>query len=501
MPYIAQAILVVLLAIGGFTAAIWTHLRNRPRLSLAFLLATALFLRLFSASSHYLHPWDERYHALVAKHLIEHPLVPTLYDPAILTYDPADWEANHIWLHKPPLSLWLIALSLKLFGTTPFAVRIPSIFLSTLGIALTYGIARRLFDNRIAFFAALFHALSGILMAQSSGWFSTDHPDTMFIFFIELGVFFSVLQRGKFRWRYVILAGIAMGLALLSKWAAAFVILPVWLALMWDRRPFWKTAAAGLIMFAIAVAMAAPWQIYTSRTFPTEYRIESSYNWKHLSTAVEDHDNGVFYHLFKAYDFYGILVYPAIIVAAILFFKKRLPRGAGPVLVWFTLTYAVFTFAATKMGGYVLIAAPAVFILMALVLAFLQDAIARREGGRPWADAIFVAFAITAGVPIVQRLNLFNHIPPEPSWAAALRSVEHQLPSTPTVIFNDPHPIETMFDTNAIAYEALPTTDDLHTVSAAGFAIVIIREQGEPPAIIPSDNARILEASADLWEK
>src|SRR5271170_1548182 len=189
MPYIAQAILVVLLAIFGFATATRLFLHNRPRTSLTLLLLTSLFLKCFSASSDYLHPWDERYHALVAKHLIDHPLIPTLYEDPVLHYDPADWEANHIWLHKPPLTLWLIALSLKLFGITPFAVRIPSIILSTLAIILTWEIARRLFDIRIAFFASLFHALCGILIAQAAGSFSTDHVDTTFIFFIELGIF------------------------------------------------------------------------------------------------------------------------------------------------------------------------------------------------------------------------------------------------------------------------------------------------------------------------
>ena len=202
MPYPTEAILVVLIALAGYIGATWLFLRQRPRTSLLLLMATALLLRTFAAGADYLHPWDERYHALVAKHLIDHPLVPTLYDPAVLPYRPVDWEHNHIWLHKPPLALWLIALSLKLFGTTPFAVRIPSLLLSTLGIALTWGIARRLFNERLAFLAALLHALSGILMAQSSGWFSTDHTDTIFIFFIELAVYLSVLQREKFRWRH-----------------------------------------------------------------------------------------------------------------------------------------------------------------------------------------------------------------------------------------------------------------------------------------------------------
>ena len=498
MPYRVEAILVVLLAIGGYAAATWSFLRHRPRLSLALLLLTALVLRCFSASANYLHPWDERYHALVAKHLFEHPLTPTLYDTALLPYNPSDWETNHVWLHKPPLALWLMAACVKLFGAIPFVIRIPSIVLSTLGIALTWSIARRLFNQRIAFLAALFHALCGILIAQSSGWFSTDHMDTIFIFFIELGIFFAVLQREKFRWRYVVLAGVAIGLALLTKWAAAMIVFPVWLALMWHYQSLWKTALAGLVMFAIAMAMAEPWQIHTRHAFPTEYKIESQYNWQHLFVAVEGHNGPWYYHLGKAYEFYGAMVYPAMILAILLFFRRRLPKGTGPILLWFGITYVVFTLAATKMGGYVLIAAPAVFILMALVLAYLQDQAEQKRETKPWVAILFMIFAIASGIPVIQRLNLFNHVPPEPPWAAPLRTVERQLPSTPTVIFNDAHPIETMFDTNVIAYEKLPTPDDIAKIS--GYAIVILHQTGTPLPPAP-DNARIIDAPPALWEK
>jgi|GEM_PF-2475173 len=42
------------------------------------ILAAALRIWLCSTDS-YLHEWDERYHALVAKNLLLHPLKPTLY--------------------------------------------------------------------------------------------------------------------------------------------------------------------------------------------------------------------------------------------------------------------------------------------------------------------------------------------------------------------------------------------------------------------------------------
>jgi len=98
--------------------------------SVLALIVSGLLFRIFSALDPFLHAWDERYHALVAKNLLKHPLLPTLYDTPLLDQDLL-WVGGHIWLHKQPLTLWLISGSIYLFGNTDFAIRIPSIVLST----------------------------------------------------------------------------------------------------------------------------------------------------------------------------------------------------------------------------------------------------------------------------------------------------------------------------------------------------------------------------------
>ncbi len=91
----------------------------------------------------FLHAWDERYHALVAKSLAADLRRPLLYTEALLPYSISDWTANHVWLHKPPLFLWQIAASLKIFGAEPWAVRLPSALLTVVTAGLTYDIALR----------------------------------------------------------------------------------------------------------------------------------------------------------------------------------------------------------------------------------------------------------------------------------------------------------------------------------------------------------------------
>jgi 4-amino-4-deoxy-L-arabinose transferase len=98
--------------------------------------------------------WDEVFHAVVARNVLKHPLKPTLIDTPCLPYDYKKWQDNHVWLHKPILPFWQIALSFALFGVDTFALRLPSALLSTGAAWLTYLIGKELLDRRAALLAA-----------------------------------------------------------------------------------------------------------------------------------------------------------------------------------------------------------------------------------------------------------------------------------------------------------------------------------------------------------
>ena len=120
-----------------FAAAVlfWISYRLAPaivftRAALTIALA-AVLIRAYAGADLALHPWDERYHALVAKNLIANPLVPTLRLDPVLDYDFRNWESNHVWLHKPPLALWMQAASMRVFGVSEWPMRFPSLLVST----------------------------------------------------------------------------------------------------------------------------------------------------------------------------------------------------------------------------------------------------------------------------------------------------------------------------------------------------------------------------------
>jgi 4-amino-4-deoxy-L-arabinose transferase-like glycosyltransferase len=59
------------------------------------------------------------------------------------------------WLDKPHFPFWLAAVSMKLFGVSGFAYKLPSVMLFIVGLIYTYKLAERLYDRDTALLAVL----------------------------------------------------------------------------------------------------------------------------------------------------------------------------------------------------------------------------------------------------------------------------------------------------------------------------------------------------------
>src|SRR5581483_7453739 len=159
--------------------------------------------------------------------VLKHPLQPTLVDAPYRAYDYRKWGENHVWLHKPILPFWQVALSFALLGVDAFALRLPAALLSTAAAGLTYLLGRELLDRRAALFAAALQAFSPFLMRLVHGYQFADNIDVALLFWVEVGMYFLARAVRAGSWRDVLLAGLAQGLAYLCKSYLAAIILGV----------------------------------------------------------------------------------------------------------------------------------------------------------------------------------------------------------------------------------------------------------------------------------
>ena len=174
------------------------------------------------------------------------------------------------YLEKPPLLYWLNAASIKLFGTSEFAARLPSALCGLATVLATYLIARVLYDRRTAL-------ISAIILGTSAGFVLQSRiilTDTLLTFCLTtaLGAFIVAAQQERRRgsalpwylfYLFCALAVLAKGLI-----GIVFPAAIIFLYLLLSRR--WKLLAemrlgTGLLLF---LAVTVPWFVAVSLRNP-----------------------------------------------------------------------------------------------------------------------------------------------------------------------------------------------------------------------------------------
>jgi hypothetical protein len=167
---------------------------------------------------------------------------------------------------KPPLLAWLIAATTHVCGDAEWCVRSPApVFYFATSVVVFFA-ARKFYDERTAFWAALLTGLStGIVF--SSRIMTTDVP-LLFFWTVALLAYGNLLARPDKKW--TVLLGVVIGLGLLSKYAMIYFIPGMLLAALVSlpARNLLKTPAPwiALVIGAIVVAPNIVWNIQNGLT-------------------------------------------------------------------------------------------------------------------------------------------------------------------------------------------------------------------------------------------
>ncbi len=149
------------------------------------------------------------------------------------------------WVDKPPLVLYLLALSVKLFGPSEMALRAPGMLASVLTVFATVGYTRRIYGERTALLAGAVLALSPFAILFGPTAF-TDPWLTLFV----IGAAWAAIADRPL-W-----AGILLGLAFASKQQGVFGV-PLVVALLVTRggRNTHESTRPAEILKSIALAL------------------------------------------------------------------------------------------------------------------------------------------------------------------------------------------------------------------------------------------------------
>jgi 4-amino-4-deoxy-L-arabinose transferase-like glycosyltransferase len=365
--------------------------------------------------------WDEATYAEVAHEaLINH------------AYIDFTWNGQS-YLKKPPLLFWTLAASFQTFGESEFSARLPCVVLGVGTLLLIYGMVAGEFGALAGLLAGIFPLGFYFFVARGGRECSTDAP---LIFFSTLAIF--ALGRARFHRAWAPIAGVACGLALLSKGAAGLIPLSVVTIAVLTMPTFSNLGKAGLTGIVLACAgIAAPWFTY-------ELVHNSSGFWNiyiknetllRIAEHLEDNPASAG---FTAYTFIGEVHYlwPTLPPLAGLVYAALRERGWGLLrsipgivkvwLLWFGIALAAAFAVQTKLGWYVLPALIPVAVLAGAMLssAFMHSGPARRYC-RPLALGALVLLPITAAgrVGKIEWTFSWQRANSRPSYEMAMRAV------------------------------------------------------------------------------
>jgi 4-amino-4-deoxy-L-arabinose transferase-like glycosyltransferase len=115
---------------------------------------------------------------------------------------------------KPPLALWVQALSARAFGFNSWSLLVPQALMGVGTVALTYDMTRRRFGRAAGFVAGLALVLTPVAVAM----FRHNNPNALLVLCCTAALWFVVrgLEDGRVRW--IVLAGVAVGLGSRRRW-------------------------------------------------------------------------------------------------------------------------------------------------------------------------------------------------------------------------------------------------------------------------------------------
>ena len=281
-----------------------------------------------------------------------------------------EWGTQYLagqpFFDKPPLVVWLAALSFKLFGVSTWSARLPGVALGIAACLVLWRLGAFLFDERVGL-------AGGAILALTPGFVrfgSTLLLDTA----LALGALAGLLatarafaRGGNGLWW----AGVWFGVAFLGKGALALgapaVLAAYWLATPGDRRPpLGALVVAGLAFLAVVL----PWHVY--ETWVWGWRFVHGYL-ADVSEKMGRHPGAAVYARALV-----VTTLPWLLLAAVGAWRswRGGERGDGLRLltVWTLVAYG-FLFAAAKHSPrYLVLLHPALALWAALALRPLLPA-------------------------------------------------------------------------------------------------------------------------------
>ncbi len=206
-----------------------------------------------------------------------------------------------ITVDKPPVALWMQAISAKIFGFSSLSILLPEALVGVACVGLVYFLVKRIFGTLAAFVAALAMAITPVAVAVERG----NNTDTWLMFFLLLAAWAITLATEKARLPMLLLSIALVGVAFNTKMLAAFIVLPTFYLLYMVAAParWWKRLIHLGLATIVLLFVSLSWAVAVDLT-PADQRpwiggsqansvLDLALNYNGLGRVTGDEGNGM----------------------------------------------------------------------------------------------------------------------------------------------------------------------------------------------------------------
>lgn len=187
-----------------------------------------------------------------------------------------------ITVDKPPAALWLMGLSVRIFGLSSWSILVPEALLGVASVAVLYATVRRslagradgsLAHSNLAHWAALGGAATLALTPAATLMFRFNNPDALLVFLEVAAAWFVVRATQTASRKHLALAGVMIGLGFLTKMLQAFLVLPAFVVAYAVAAPTtWKRKVVDLFAALGAMVASFGWYVALFELVPESWR-------------------------------------------------------------------------------------------------------------------------------------------------------------------------------------------------------------------------------------
>ncbi|HLZ53326.1 MAG TPA: glycosyltransferase family 39 protein [Verrucomicrobiae bacterium] len=346
-----------------------------------------------------------------------------------------DWVVPHLWylphLDKPPLTYWLVAVSMKWFGQNEWAARLPLALAGIGGVWAVWLLGCSVGGRRVGFWSALILQTS-LLYFVMARMLTTDMFLTLFntwaIYFFwrswqSLNSEVTSRKSEFFSWHLAGWVAIALGFSTKGPIALAIPLAALAALVIYRWKSFaakkllWSGLVVGLVLFVILVL---PWFLLVFRRVPESfhYMTLGQAAGHLLGTTIKDRKGSLFY-------FFGILAVGLLPWTWLLgwLWRRAYWCGLDPkskdgwvLLNTMTLfTFALFSFSQAKLPPYILPIFPALAVMLAWRF-FGGEPAAKPAAALAWRFCLVSSLLLPAVFPPAVVYAFHNPLPGWMKW-------------------------------------------------------------------------------------